>query len=104
MGDDEAGIESDEDGEVGYYTWVRSAEIDGAANQVKARFSEDGEGTTLTFNYAQGDSIIHDPKLGVPMLDQGLFDVMERLMPYLAALGLGAIVIGAAVYWRKRTD
>ena len=38
------------------------------------------------------------------MVDAGLFDVMERLMPYLAAIGLGAVVIGAAVYWRKRKD
>ncbi len=104
MGENEAGIESNDNGNVGFYTWVRSADVDGTSSQVKARVSNDGEGTSLQFNYAQGDSIIHDPKLGVPMLDEGLFDVMERLMPYLAALGAGAIVIGAAVHWRKRTD
>jgi hypothetical protein len=104
MGENEAGIESNDDGDVGFYTWVRSADVDGTSSQVTARVSNDAEGTTLQFNYAQGDSIIHDPKLGVPMLDEGLFDVMERLMPYLAALGAGAIVIGAAVYWRKRQD
>lgn len=100
----EAGIETDEDGDIGFYTWVRSADVDGATSQVRARVSNDDDGTTLTFNYAQGDSIIHDPKLGVPMVDEGLFDVMERLLPYLAIIGLGAIVIGTAVYYRRRTD
>lgn len=104
MGENEAGIETDEDGDIGFFTWLRSAEVDGAANQVHARVTNDAEGTGIAFNYAQGDSIVHDPKLGVPMVDEGLFDVMERLMPYLAAIGLGAVVIGAAVYWRKRKD
>ncbi len=104
MGENEAGIESNDDGDVGFYTWVHSADVDGTSSQVRTRVSNDAEGTTLQFNYDQGDIITHDPKLGVPMLDEGLFDVMERLMPYLAALGAGAIVIGAAVYWRKRQD
>ncbi len=104
MGENEAGIESNDGDDVGFYTWVRSADVDGTSSQVKARVSNDVEGTTLQFNYEQGDYIIHDPKLGVPMLDEGLFEVMERLMPYLAALGAGAIVIGATVFWRKRTD
>ena len=104
IGENEAGIETDEDGDIGFYTWMRSADVDGAANQVRARVTNDAEGTAINFNYAQGDSIVHDPKLGVPMVDAGLFDVMERLMPYLAAIGLGAVVIGAAVYWRKRKD
>jgi hypothetical protein len=104
MGENEAGIETVEDGDTGFYTWLRSANVDGEANQVRARVTNDAEGTAITFNYAQGDSIVHDPKLGVPIVDEGLFDVMERLFPYLAAIGLGAVVIGAAVYWRKRKD
>ncbi len=104
MGEDEGGIEVVEDGDTGFYTWVRSADVDGAASQVRSRVSNDAEGTSLYFNYAQGDAIVHDPKLGVMMLDEGLFDVMERLLPYLAAIGLGAVVIGAAVYYRRRTD
>ena len=104
MGENEAGIESNDDGDVGFYTWVRSADVDGMSQQVKVQVTNDAEGTSLQFNYAQGDFINHDPKLGVPMLNEGLFDVMERLMPYLAALGAGTIVIGAAVYWRKRQD
>ena len=103
MLENEAGIESDDNGDIGFYTWVHSADVDGTSEQIKARVSHDAESTALEFNYVQGDSIIHDPKLGVPMLDEGLFDVMERLMPYLAAIGAGAIVIGATVYWRKRT-
>lgn len=104
MGENEAGIETVEDGDTGFYTWVRSADVDGAADQVRSRVTNDVEGTAITFNYAQGDSIIHDPKLGVPMVDEGLFDVMERLLPYLAVIGLGVVVIGSAVYYRRRTD
>jgi len=104
MGENEAGIETDENGDTGFYTWVRSADVDGAASQVRTRVTNDGEGTAITFNYAQGDSIIHDPKLGVPLVDEGLFDVMERLLPYMAVIGLSVIVIGGAVYWRRRTD
>ncbi len=104
MGENEAGIESNDDGDTGFYTWVRTAHSDDVANEVKTQVAGDGEGTTLTFNYVQGDYIAHDPKLGVPFIDEGIFEVMDRLLPYLAALGAGAIVIGAAVYWRKRTD
>jgi hypothetical protein len=104
LGENEGGIEAEDGDNTGFYTWVRSAEVNGNTQQVKAQVSNDGDGTNLYFNYAHGDSIIHDPKLGVTMLDEGLFDVMERLLPYLAALGAGAIVIGAAVHWRKRQD
>jgi hypothetical protein len=104
MDEGEAGIETEEGSDTGFYTWVRSADVDGSASQVRTRVTNDGEGTTLTFNYAQGDSIVHDPKLGVPLVDEGLFDVMERLVPYLAVIGLSAVVIGIAVYYRRRTD
>jgi hypothetical protein len=104
MGDNEAGIETLEDGDVGFYTWVRSADVDGASSQVRARVIEDGEGTTLQFDYEQGASILHDPKLGVPLVDEGLFDVMELLVPYIAALGIGAVIAGVAVYARRRSD
>lgn len=104
MGENEGGIEVLEDGNTGFYTWVRSAEVDGASSQVGTRVSNDAEGTSIHFNYDHGDYIIHDPKLGVTLLDEGLFDVMERLLPYLAVVGLGAVVIGAAVYYRRRTD
>jgi hypothetical protein len=104
MGENEAGIETQEGGDTGFYTWVRSAEVDGATEQVRARVTGDVDGTGLNFNYAQGDSIVHDPKLGVPLVDEGLFDVMERLAPYMVVIGLSAIVIGASVFWRRRTD
>ena len=45
-----------------------------------------------------------DPKLGVPVVDEGLFDVMERLVPYLAAIGIGVAVVGVAVHARRRAD
>ncbi len=104
MVEGESGIESDVDGDVGFYTWMHSYQLDGEEGQVRAQVTGDGDGTRLTFNYAQGDSIVHDPKLGVPLVDEGLFDVMERLLPYLAVMGLSAMVIGAAVYIRKRGD
>lgn len=104
MGENEVGIETQEDGDTGFYTWVRSADVDGTTSQVRSRVTNDGEGTSLQFDYEQGESIIHDPKLGVPLIDEGLFDVMERLLPYLAALGIGAVVVGAAVLTRRRSD
>lgn len=104
MVENEAGIETVEDDQVGFYTWVRSADVDGKTEQVRARVSNDAGGTSLTFNYAQGDSIVHDPKLGVPVLEEALFDVMERLLPYIAALVLGVVVVVIAVYARRRSD
>jgi hypothetical protein len=29
---------------------------------------------------------------------------MEKLLPYLAALGIGVVVVGVAVYARRRSD
>ena len=104
MGENEAGVETCNAEQAGFYTWVRSAVVDGVIEQVRARVSADAEGTELTFNYAQGDSILHDPKLGIPVVDEGLFDVMDRLLPYLAALGMGFVVVGVAVYARRRSD
>jgi hypothetical protein len=104
MVEDESGIESDADGNVGFYTWVRTCQVDGENATVKAQVAGDGDDTGLTFNYAQGDSIVHDPKLGVPLVEEGLFDVMEQLLPYMAVIGLSAVVIGASVYYRRRTD
>ena len=104
LGDNEGGIEAEDDGGTGFYTWVRSAEVDGATEQVHAQISSDGEGTELAFNYAQGESIVHDPRLGVPLEEATAFDVMERLLPYLAAIVVGAVVVVFTVHARKRKD
>jgi hypothetical protein len=104
LGENEGGIETEEGDATGFYTWVRSAEVDGSTEQVNAQVSNDGESTQLAFNYAQGGSIVHDPKLGVPMEEASVFDVMERLLPYLAAIAMGAVVVVLAVHARKRKD
>lgn len=103
MEEGEAGLEVADGEQTGFTTWVRTCQVDGASKQVRAQLYEDAEGTSLYFNYEQGDAIVHDPKLGVTIPALELFDLMDRLLPYLAAMGAGAAVIGAAVLWRKRT-
>jgi hypothetical protein len=108
MGDGEGAVECDQEGVASFYSWKRSAEVDGADAPVRARVSAEEGGTHLYFSYERGDSINHDPKLGLPIVDgaigDGTFDLLASLIPYIGAIAIGAVVIGASVAARKRRN
>ena len=108
IGDGEGAVECNQDGVASFYSWKRSAEVDGVDAPVRARVSSEEGGTYLQFCYERGDSINHDPKLGLPVVDgtigDGTFDLMASLIPYIGAVAIGAVVIGTSVAARKRRN
>ena len=96
---------------LGFFSWLDTAEVDGVSTPVKTSTENESEGgVKLYFTYERGTSINHDPKLGVPYLTvssaapDSTSDTGMKLLPYLGALVVGAIVIGVAVSWRKKKN
>jgi hypothetical protein len=96
---------------LGFFSWADTAEVDGVSTPVKTTKETEGEGgVKLYFAYERGTSINHDPKIGVPYLtvtpgaSDSDFDLGMKLIPYLGALLVGAIVIGMVVFWRKKKN
>lgn len=67
-----------EEGHQAYLQWVDIATVDGRARDIettvaRAAFPTDTPGavseSTVTFHYPRGDTIVHDPTLGVMLLD-----------------------------------
>jgi hypothetical protein len=95
---------------LGYFSWADTAEVDGVTTPVKTIIKNETEGVKIFFAYARGTSINHDPKLGVPYLTlssgttETTTDLGMRLVPYLGALVVGAVIIGLAVSWRRKKN
>jgi hypothetical protein len=97
----------------GYFTWADNADVDGVDTPVSSstETEEDGD-LKLYFVYERGTAINHDPKLGVPFLalstgPTGSDDDDNsgmRGVTYLAALLVGGLAIGGAVYWRRKKN
>jgi hypothetical protein len=70
--DHEEGYSTNINGENGFFTWEDFALVDGVATPVKytpiANDDDDPEEDKIYFNYARGDHIFHDPKVGYAVL------------------------------------
>ncbi|MCH8906138.1 MAG: hypothetical protein IH840_03530 [Candidatus Heimdallarchaeota archaeon] len=116
----EEGIVSDTDGSGAFYTWQTSAMVDGANSGVLSSFVEStSTEQKLYLNYEHGASIVHDPKLGINIVnadpsvsgDNGTTDKISRVLPdisYAALFGstllatLMFLGIPALIYRSKR--
>lgn len=106
LGPNESGVEARTGDMVAYYAWLRNAEVDGAQKQVRSVTEQNG-GTNVFLCYEHGQNITHDPRLGLPVgsaASDGGFDLMAKALPYVLALGVGAVVVGAAVGWRRKKN
>ncbi len=90
-----------------FFSWANNATVDGVVTPVEVTIEPDSGGKKIYFTYERGDSINHDPKLGVPYLtlpsDSGVLAGMG-FIPYLLALVVGSVVVGAAVMWRRKKN
>lgn len=95
-----------------YFSWAENADVDGVDTPVltTTKTEEDGD-MNIYFNYKRGETINHDPKLGVPYVTlstvptgSGDDDSGLRAATYVAALVAGGLVIGGAVYWRRKKN
>jgi hypothetical protein len=108
LGPGEGGIVTQNQGANAFYSWVRTACVDGLERPVGASAVLGDDGTKLYFAYARGDSITHDPKLGLPLDDtlidddDGSFDFMTKVVPYSVAMAGGIAVVGLAIGLRRR--
>jgi len=70
--EDEDGVKTKIKGENGFFTWEDFALVDGVEMPVEytpiADDDDDSEEERIYFNYARGDSIVHDPKVGFAVL------------------------------------
>jgi hypothetical protein len=90
-----------------FFSWANNATVDGVVTPVETTIEPDENGKKLYFAYTRGTSINHDPKLGVPYLtlpsDPGVL-IGASFIPYMLALAVGGIVVGAAVMWRRKKN
>ncbi len=105
-------------GRFGFFSWVNDAIVDTTSKPVNVTviskteqtFYEGGQNSftqaQVIFSYARGQSILHDPKIGViPVLGTILPSVLQ--MEYLSVLYLIACVVSGVVfygvvYYRKK--
>lgn len=97
-------------GRFGFFSWINDAIVDTVSKPVNVTvisnteqtFYEGGQSSftqaQVIFSYARGQSILHDPKIGViPVLGTILPSVLQ--MEYLSVLYLIAIVISGIVFY-----
>jgi hypothetical protein len=116
----EDGWQYDFDGGAGFFSWLNVADVDGVETDVTTstlfQFSEfkwTPEGATsvgakyVAFSYARGESIIHDPKLGV-VFENGIPAFLEKLVNgngglFVISLLFFAAVVGGARWTRMHS-
>ena len=117
---DEGAWAFDIEGGAGYFSWLKTAIVDGIEMDVKestlariSAFEWTAEGSTsfdlkyVAFSYGRGDYIIHDPKLGF-VFEGDLPPVFEKIFRvsfgmFVASLLIFGTVIYAARWSRKRS-
>ena len=108
LGPGEGGIVTQNQGANAFYSWVRTASVDGQEKPVGVSTVLDDYGTRLYYAYSRGESITHDPKLGLPVGDtlidddDGSFNIMTKVVPYTVAMAGGIAVVGLAVVLLRR--
>ncbi len=92
-----------------FFSWASNVTVDGEDHNVTAEYkvSVDGESTMvegMTFYYPQGQSILHDPKIGVADLleiAEDTTEFIELLISWSTGLGIGVILIAAVAVRMK---
>jgi len=92
-----------------FFSWATNVTVDGEEHNVTADYtvSVDGEATLIekmTFIYPQGQSILHDPKIGVADLleiAEDATDFIELLISWSTGLGIGIVLIAAVAVRMK---
>jgi hypothetical protein len=111
--DEEEDLAEDEDeielksGDISaYFSWANNATVDGVERPVVVTNTTDEDGDPiLYFAYDNGESIVHDPKIGVPYIGAIVPNGgTMAILPYLIALLVGSLVIVSAVIWRRRRN
>ncbi|KXB03536.1 hypothetical protein AKJ45_01345 [candidate division MSBL1 archaeon SCGC-AAA261F19] len=102
--DDEERVEVVSENYQGFFSWKKTALVDGMSKEVKSTaVSEDPEEGEKEFYliYEHGDSIVHDPKIGVlgaVGMAAGVAAVMPWLIVIVAAIIATFISIGVTRY------
>jgi len=92
-----------------FFSWATNVTVDGEDHNVTAEYtvSVDGESTMverMTFIYPQGQSILHDPKIGVADLLEIADDAtefIELLISWSTGLGIGIVLVAAVAVRMK---
>lgn len=92
-----------------FFSWATNVTVDGEDHNVTAEYtvSVDGESTRvegMTFIYPQGQSILHDPSIGVADLLEIAKDAtefVELLISWSTGLGIGVVLIAAVAVRMK---
>ena len=92
-----------------FFSWATNVTVDGEDHNVTAEYtvSVDGESTRvegMTFIYPQGQSILHDPKIGVADLleiAEDATEFIELLISWSTGLGIGVVLIAAVAVRMK---
>ncbi len=98
---DESEVNVTSNGDTAYFSWVKTATVDGVRKPVTATPLEaSGEGYEMSFLYERGNVIRHDPKMGV--LSAAFWSIWNQPEPPalradLALYALGIALVAGAV-------
>lgn len=107
-------IFSASEGVEGFLRWVNTSVVDGAdrpvgIHVVEARFGEDKDSfkvsATVTFAYARGQQVLHDPSLGFSLATAGISILAHPLGDWrlvAVSLGAAAMLVAATMVPRLR--
>jgi len=92
-----------------FFSWATNVTVDGEDHNVTAEYtvSVDGDSTRvegMTFYYPQGQSILHDPTIGVADLleiAEDATEFIELLISWSTGLGIGVVLIAAVAVRMK---
>jgi hypothetical protein len=122
---DESGINITSKNQGGFFSWSNKVDVDDNDYQVNVTIlsetgiyntSDSDESKTITeiiFSYPQGDSIIHDPKIGVNLL-AGIIpsiipsgeltssELINLILTYAVCCAIAAVLFISVVHLRKR--
>lgn len=92
-----------------FFSWATNVTVDGEDHNVTAEYTVSVEGDStmvegMTFFYPQGQSILHDPKIGVADLleiAEDATEFIELLISWSTGLGIGVVLIAAVAVRMK---
>lgn len=92
-----------ENGYTGYFSWSNNALVDGREGKVVSAMN----GTLLSLTYPAGNTIIHDPSIGITpqTLSRALASALApagNIVIYAMALTVAVLLVAGAAYRRRR--
>jgi hypothetical protein len=95
----EEGVDTNENGFTGFFSWTNTSLIDGIEKQVKLTPpSTSGADQVSYLNYPRGVNIIHDPKIGI----EGILKMPADYTGFIIVGIIAVVAVVLAIFFNRR--